>query len=529
MSKQAQVGLFTLFGIFAVLAVFVFVADIATKARGYRVGVHFSDAAGLQAGARVYLSGVPIGAVDRISLLPDYSTEVIMAIKPDFDIPAGSRFLVQAPITGDPLVLIRPPTNTTRTSATLPREVLAIGQQPRGSNPTSISDLLEQGQGEVRRLDTILAQFETSEPRLIGQLESTLKNANALTTNANRSLSIATNQVQQLTDSLQKNLTLASTNVVGLTGSLNSIVKRDSVQVDSLLVGLNSTSKSFGETVDSLREVATNPQLKGNLLQTTHDFALTAKTFAALTQDLRNVTGNVQTQAQLRDTVAQVDATSQKVDSLVGSLGGKSNVYGVDSGATPAPAPPTTTGPASGGGTRGGSQAPAQAASRVTNALGSLRDRLATFKKDLVVLQFRASELSPQRAASAKGNVSPLLTLDRGPQSDFNVLVLPHGTTGAQIGVNDIGSSGTSSANFLILNRTKTFTYGGGIEYSRAGVVASITRKALGLEARAYDLRHPTLDTYFNLFPAPKFQLFAGERDVTHASRRSVLGLQLEF
>lgn len=538
MSKQAQVGLFTMFGILALIAVFVFVADIATKARGYRIGVHFSDAAGLQNGARVYLSGVPIGAIDRISLLPDYSTEVVMAIKPDFDIPAGSRFLVQAPITGDPLVLIRPPTNTTRNAATLPREVLAIEQQPRGTNPTSISDLLEQGQGEIRRLDTILAQFETSEPRLIAQLESTLKNANALTTNANRSLSIATNQVEQLTDSLQKNLTLASSNVVGLTGSLNSIVKRDSGQVDSLLVGLNSTSKSFGETVDSLRDVATNPQLKGNLLQTTRDFALTAKTFAALTQDLRNVTGNPQTQAQLRDTVARVDATSQKVDSLVGSLGGTSSVYGVDAGATAAPAPPDVPGPAHGGTTSGGTSGgtsdggtrpPAQAATRVTKGLGSLGDRLAAFRKDLVVLQFRASLLSPQGAGSANRNVSPLLALDRGPQSDFNVMVLPHGATGAQFGVNDIGSNGTSSANFMLLNRTKSLTYGGGIEYSRAGVFASVTRKALGLEARAYDLRHPTLDTYFNLFPAPKFQLFAGERDLTHASRRSVLGLQLEF
>lgn len=544
MSKQARVGLFTLVGLAAIFAVFFFIADLGTRSSGYKIGVHFRTASGLRTSAGVFLSGVPIGAVDKISLLPDYTTEVVMAIKPSYEIPTGSRFIIQAPLTGEPTVLIEPPKDLDEHVATLPHEVLELGKQPRGTNPASISDLLAQGQGEVRRLDDILAQLQKSEPQLLAELKSTLVNANDLTTNANRSLTTLTAKVQDLTDSLQKNLTVASNNVVDLTGSLDAVVKRDSSQVDVLLTNLTRTSKSFGETVDSLHDVATNPKVKNNLINTTRDFAATAKSFAELTNDLRQVTGNTQTQAQLRDVVAQLDATSQKVDSLVGSLGGTSSVYGIDPGATPPPvapsvppgqvptskplfgAPPSSTVPP-------GAPAPTRSAAprsaQTNERLAALKTKLNAFTKDLVELQIRVGTLAPQRPGSTGRNVTPLLTSDRGPQSDFNLFILPHGKTGLELGVNDIGSNGTSTANAMLINRSPGFTYGGGIEYSRLGLTTTLTRGRVGFETRAYDLRHPTLDTYLNLLATPKLQIFGGERDLTHAQRRSVLGLQFAF
>jgi len=533
MTRQAQVGLFVILGILAVFTVFFVLSDFGTRTRGYKIGVHFRDASGLRVSSIVYLSGVPIGAVDRIALLRDYSTEVVMAINPGYDIPVGSRFLIQAPITGEPSVLIAPPHRVAANSATLPHEVLPIGQQPAGANPVSFADLLEQGQGEVRRLDDILAQFQQAEPLLLAELKSTLANANTLTANANRSLSVATSQVQQLANSLQKNLTLASTNVVDLTGSLNTVVKRDSGQIDQLLAQLNRTSRSFGDTVDALHDVATNPQVKTSLVNTTRDFALTAQTFAQISADLRKVTGNGQTQAQLRDTIAQLDATTQKVNSLAGSLGGTSDVYGVDAGATPAPSPPAAPAPngAPNSPPGGGASPPARVSGQKSNngAVDTLRNRINRFTADLVQLQVRAGYLTPQRPGSYDRNTSPLLTADRGPQSDFNLLVLPKGSTGLKLGFNDIGSRGTSTANAVLLKRSRNFTYGGGVEYSQLGLETSVAGRLLGLEARAYDLRHPTLDTYLNFFVAPKIQIFAGERDLGHASRRTTTGLQFEF
>jgi phospholipid/cholesterol/gamma-HCH transport system substrate-binding protein len=543
MSKQAQVGLFTILGIVAIFAVFYVLSDFGTRSQGYKIGVRFTSASGLRSGATVSLSGVPIGAVDSIALQPDYSTDVVLTIRPGFEIPNGSRFLIQAPLTGEPTVLIEPPRDLTANAPTLPHQVLPIDRQPRGTNPTSIGDLLAQGQGEVRRLDDILAQLQRVEPSLLTELSSSIHNANHLTEHADRTLTDLDGKVDTISDSLRQTIDAAGSNVVALTNTLNKTASRDTVQVDQLLAGLQHTSKSFGETVDSLHDIATNPRVKQNLIDTTRDFALTAKTFAELTGDLRNVTSNPQTQAQLRDTVAQIDATTQKVDSLVGSFGGTSHVYGVDAGATPAPggtpyppgfvptsmpAIPPTGATSTSNGTNATIESSATPPPRMATGLASLRARLDAFTKDLVQLQVRASVLSPLRPGSYNRNDSPLLTADRGPQTDFNLFILPHAHTGLEAGLNDIGS-GTSTGNLQLVSRTGSLAMSGGILYSRLGGTASVAMKALGLEARVYDLRHPTLDSYVNLNATKKFQIFGGERDISHAQRRTVFGLQTEF
>jgi hypothetical protein len=159
-----------------------------------------------------------------------------------------------------------------------------------------------------------------------------------------------------------------------------------------------------------------------------------------------------------------------------------------------------------------------------------LRARRQVIAASLVAIQIRVSELDVQ---NAKGFASPLLTHDRGPQTDFNLVALPRGRTNLLTGANDIGSAGTTSYNFAALQAIgpgNAFKVGGGVLYSRLGVLAAYApRTGLGLEARAYDLRHPTVDGYATLHAAPGIALFGGERDVLHSGRRTVFGLQLQF
>jgi len=165
MNRQAAVGLFTILGLVGLFAIFLFIANVGTGGR-YETAVHFKSAAGLHKGALVYESGVIVGVVDQTRLLPeDFTVDVIMGINNNVDVPRDSRFLIAAPLTGDATVEIVPPEPPSRSPgvlgptpqpapvALLPRQVLPIEQQPQGTNPATIGDLLEEGQGEVHRLD----------------------------------------------------------------------------------------------------------------------------------------------------------------------------------------------------------------------------------------------------------------------------------------------------------------------------------------------------------------------------------------
>ncbi|GAC1500898.1 MAG: hypothetical protein NVS1B14_05070 [Vulcanimicrobiaceae bacterium] len=357
MSRQAKVGAFAILALLLLFGVFFIITDFATRHTGYRVGIHFNSAAGLHSGALIYFSGVSVGTVDSIVLLPDNTVDVIMAVNKDVDIPRNSKFLIQAPLTGDPSLLIVPPIPKARAIGqlgptpapnavpVLERRVLPVDQQPQGTNAATLGDLLQQGQGEVRRLDLMLAELQKREPALLNQLQSTMNNANELTITANRSVQRLSGQASQIADTLQTGISQASSNVVALTGTLNSTVASNSGKVSTLLTSLNSTAVSLNQSVNSLRSLAQNRELKQNIIATTRNIAETTQTISYLANDLRQVTGNPQTQGQVRDTVANLDATMQKANSLLATLGGTSSVYGVDPHATPVPANFPASGP----------------------------------------------------------------------------------------------------------------------------------------------------------------------------------------
>ncbi len=518
MSRQAQVGLFALGALVLLFGVFFVITDFGTRQTGYKIGVRFQSAAGLHSGALVYFSGVTAGTVDEISLLPDASVEVILSMNRRIDIPRDSRFLIQAPITGDPSVVIVPPRPqigapvAVQPPALLPRTVLPIDQQPIGHNSASVADLLDQGQGEIRRFDILLADISRREPRLLDALQSSIENANSLTRNANMSMTRLSSQLTELTSVLQTNLSTASGNVADLTSTLDQTVVRNQAHLNNIVAQLDRTSVSLDKSMESLQALATDPALKSSVVATAKNVAETTQTISELTHDLRSVTGNPQTQAQMRDTIANLDAASQRANSLLGAFGGTSSVYGVDTGATPAPIVVPSTSPY---------PMPAGAAPTPQPRTARARTRPRSVAGNFVIVHYRATGLARQRVCCG----TPLLSSDRGPQSDFYAILLPRSPTRVLIGVNDIGANTTWNLA-AIRGRAHGFGLGGGILYSRPGVLARYGG-ALSVQTLFYDPRRPTLDLYGNIRIAPAATLFFGQRSLNHQDRRTVYGIDL--
>jgi ABC-type transporter Mla subunit MlaD len=548
MNRQAIVGLFTILAIIGLFGIFFVLANVGTQGR-YKIGVHFKSAAGLHRGALVYESGVVVGVVDETDLQPnDFSVEVILAINNNVDVPRTAKFLIQAPLTGDSTMEIVPERPEQRAGfstapgapvavAVLPREVLPIEQQPQGTNPATIQDLLDQGQGEVRRLDVMLAELETREPTILNTLQSALKNADELSGTANGTFKKLSGRIDTLADELQLALQQGSANINDLTGKLDKAVDRNTGHFDSIALSLDRSAKDLNVTADHITDLASDPKLKANILAATQGLAQTAQTFASIAGDLHNVTGDPQTQAELRDTVANIDAVSQKANSIFARFGGRSNVYGIDAGATPAPggtgghaapAPGASAAPGTPGAHPGGTtmaQNPATVQANVKEKIGSLVGQL-------VSLQIRLSELDAEHQNDT--DHSPLLTHDTGPQTDINLIALPQGHTYLYTGVNDLGGP-QSTWNFAAMGRVLPhFQLGGGVLYSRLGMRAvfdpgKYNEPGLGFEGMIYDPRHPTADGYAHLRLGGGLQLFGGERDILHSGRRTVGGLQYQF
>ena len=545
MTRQAQVGAFALLAVLLLFGVFYVITDFGTRHTGYRVGIHFQSAAGLHSGALVYFSGVTVGTVDSIALLPDNTVDVILAVNRDVDIPRESRFLIQAPLTGDPNLIIVPPVPRPREPGTigptpappavavLEHRVLPIEEQPLGTNTATIADLLEQGQGEIKRVDAMLSTLAEREPKLLASLQETLNNANELTVTAKRTMTAVASQ-------LQSSLAQASQNLVALTGTLNDTTQLNASRITDILTQFDQTSRALNASMASLQGLATNKNLKDNLIETTQNIAETTKTIADLTKDLRAITGDPQTQGQIKNTIANLDATMQRANSLLGALGGTSSVPGIDPGATPYPVaspgpsgaplgtpyPFGTAHPLGSPYPQGASSTPypTQPNGGLTARQIQLKQRLGHIARDLIAIQIRVSKLNAESVSSA----SPLFTSDQGPQTDINAVLFPRSQTSGIIGVNNIGNYATVNAAFL-KSFNQNIRLGGGVLYSTLGVMGQYNDRYFGIDTRFYDPRHPTLDVYGNFNVTRGLQLFVGQRDITHADHRTVWGLQTQF
>ncbi len=530
MTRQAIVGAFTLVGLVALFAVYFVLSNLAARVSGYQIGVRFESASGLTRGAIVYESGVQVGTVSDIRMQPDYTVDVIMSILNWAHIPRSSKFIVSAPLTGSAAVTIVPPKNVAEQSQLLPRYVLPIEEQPQGSRPPSVQDILEASRGSLGKLDNIMDQLARREPKLLATLQSAIDNANHLTITADNAMRDFSRHGEELTSSLQHSLDSASANIVDLTGRLDETVKRNGGRIDALLASLNRTASSLSTATASMERLATDPQLHDDLLQTTRKIAVATANMAALSDDLRRAAENPQTQAQLRDTLAHIDAASQRASSLLGALGGTSSVYGVDAGATPPPSSPPAAGerivpPSAPPGVPTPIPLEQKEKKGSVHLTPAIRDRIGNLAKSLVEIQVRLSELST-KAAAAKN--SALLNSDRGPQSDFNVVLNPHADSQLFAGVNDL--SGNQTWNFALREKlSRNMLIGGGILYSRLGVMGIVSKGVFGFEGLAYDPRYGYVDAYLRLHATRNLDVFAGERDIFHDARRTTYGLQYRF
>ena len=516
MSRQAQVGAFAILALLLLFGAFYVITDFGTRHTGYRVGVHFQSAAGLHSGALVYFSGVTVGTVDSITLLEDNTVDVILAINRDVSIPSASKFLIQAPLTGDPNMIIVPPPPPTRTGVQtvavpmLEKRVLPIADQPVGTNSATIADLLAQGQTEVMRLDTMMSDLEKREPHLLDTLQSALNNANQLTVAMKSSIT-------SLSAQLQSSLTTASSNIVSLTGSLNDTMQMNSRRINDIIVQFDQTSHALNASMASLQGLATDPTRSNRTSSaTTKNIADTTKNMADITHDLRNVTSDPQTQAQLKNTVANLDATLQRANSLLGSprrhverLWRRSRTRRRRRSRALRRFPPGP--PAVRRCFRTTRRSRPRAHEPTAGAL-HLRSRLSSIASNLI-----SDSTAPERTLTAEGLLSESALQRRSRSANgFQRLDPAAWTDQVALGANDIGYHTTANVD-LIKQLNASTTLGGGVLYSQLGLLGAYKAGIFGVNANVYNARRPDIDLYGNLHVDPR------PRSVSSASERSIM------
>lgn len=490
MTAQARVGIFTLLALAGVFAAYYFITNFALSHNGYDIGLRFHDVGGLQQGSSVLLSGVAVGEVTSIELLPDQTVEVKCTINKGINIYRDSLFVVAITITGATTLTIEPPLER-QAALILPQQPLPYDQQPWGTLPPTLTDLISAGQEQLKNFSKTMAVVNRELPALADKFSLVATHTDTLILDADASLSSLTSQMQTTVGELNATIGTSGRNIDELTGNLNGLVVEDRPRLQLLVDRLSSTADNLNKTMAGIASIAQDPVLHDSLIGTVQNVEGATAKLKAMATELESVTGDPKTESQLKQTVANLESVTAKADSILGQF----------STAGPEPGQP---------GTAAGSPPPSGATPRPRlNFSGGI------FSQPLAQAQVRETW-------NDRGG---------GPASDLDLILLPGAKTHVTVGANDLGYSTTY--NFMLDRDSKDLQLGAGVVYSKLGISALFRPfgSPIGVDARIYDPKHPTLDLYGDLRLSERLQLFYGERYLWNSTQTKTpsFGLQIKY
>ena len=497
MSTQVKVGLFTLFALAGIVAVYYMLSNF--QHTGYQMAVHFQNTNGLQVGSAVQLAGVDVGAVTDIQLLPDQTAAVICNINEKNTIYRESTFIITTTLTGQSSVQIYPPKNLADATP-LPHRILPEEQMPNGTLPPSLADLAAAGQARLKELDVTLGVVNRELPQIAEKFNLLAVHSDALVVHTDTTLQELAGELNATIGQVDRVIAVGGQNLIGVTQDVHGLVAANRTQLNEIIRNLAATSASAQTSMKALAQITSDPSLKRSLISTASNVADATAQLKAIAGDIHGITGDPRVQSNLRGAVGNLASAIARADDLL------SNFSSAQDGSAGAPA---QTNPAP-------TVSPGPNVSPEPN--GSAR------QPQLVRRRGGGFVLATAQVRETWSNAGG------GPASDVAITLLPRLPMHATIGADDLGYS-TKYDLLIDSARSSGLTLSGGILYSTLGFKAVVDPNGvLGIDARVYDPKHPKFDLYGQLRLSQRLQLFYGERNIFfgNGTRTPSFGLQVK-
>ena len=320
--------------LFAVM--FFFLRGTLAANNTYSFDVLFDDAKGATADTPVTLAGVQIGKVERVKLTAGQQADLRLQVKKDYGIPHGSRFTITTPLLGTSgTVVVVPPADAYKR----PSDIVRDGENLKGDQSGDLTAsfgkatlLLDQLTQTAKKADLLLDKVTmlAGDPKIQGGLVQTVGNINAASanglklTNKLNGLLLADNaQVQSLLHQTQAGAQVSLGNIAATTALIRDTTRENRSQIAAIVRNLSDTTSSVAGITGQANESLKGGNLKAtvaNLKTTTDNLAATTAKFNAIAGNFQSLTGDPKVQSNLRETVANIAASSAQATLLIERL-----------------------------------------------------------------------------------------------------------------------------------------------------------------------------------------------------------------
>ena len=334
LGNAGRVGLVFVAAILFLGGMWTFLKGAILNNNTYSFDVLFTDASGVTAETPVTLAGVQIGKVASVTLTPSQQADLKLEIKNKLNgrevrIPRGSQFMIATPILGTSgTIMVVPPTSAVSRSAGSIQDGEAdlkgtkVGDLTASLNKATA--LLDQVTVTTQKVNKLLdsATSLTDDPKLRRSLQQTLDNVNLasrnglqLTGKLNGLLAQDNAQVLALLQQTKAGEQVSLSDINGTTANIREITQENKAQIASLLRNLNDTTSAVAGITGQLNSSLKNGGITHNLEATVANLKATTdklNVIAGNFEKLSNIATDPKVQSNLKDTVQNIrDSTEQ--------------------------------------------------------------------------------------------------------------------------------------------------------------------------------------------------------------------------
>lgn len=227
-STEFKVGIITLIACGLLAFIISSVGKISFKKEGYQIKVVFPNIAGMKERAPVYLAGVRVGRIYKISLRKDNKVDVVLYLNKEIKIKRKSLFV----ITTESLLGVEKHIEIVPYQGK--EKYLKQGDVVQGEKPIQAREIVE---GIKETFDKV-QEVSNFVKKLIGEGE-------------------ITSSVKEILNNLQ----LSSKQVYELTNKFNNIAKENDEDIREIISNAKETSKNIKDASEKIKTLATDEKI----------------------------------------------------------------------------------------------------------------------------------------------------------------------------------------------------------------------------------------------------------------------------
>ena len=357
LNAAAKVGLTTIVAAILFITILTYFGNVGFQ-KGEQYVIIFQNVGGLQTKAPVLLAGVRIGSVYKIELGQDDSKRVadsrvrvtILVTREGVrlyrnrlrDSPADTYYVytVAGNLLGDKWLDIRTGRIPAGTEPVKPGDPPIVGEAP-----VSIDDLAREGysvMGEFRQSVTALnnlvadEKFQNDIKQSVGNFNEISENLKGASKDArgllnhlkqrverlSNSVELVVSHVDQTVQGLQSDARAVTSDLRDVSSGARDLVSKNRNRINEIVVTLHQTAVGLNSTIASLQGLASDKNLKGDVLAAVNNLNKTSQEIQGIATDIRSITADPEVQGDLRDTIHNAKEASEGAKRAIKSVNG---------------------------------------------------------------------------------------------------------------------------------------------------------------------------------------------------------------